>query len=111
MKDQDEGAASHRFLALGSQGRSRDFLPAPASVPQLLTVCGRGEPMPARPKVLGNGAVSRERPLSMAGRDYTAFKQSFFDIPVAQAEAKVEPHGMADDLNRKPVILVFRNAR
>ena len=58
MQDQGEGAASHRFLALGGQGRSRDFLPDLKPVPQLWMVCGRGEPMLARPKVLCNGTVS-----------------------------------------------------
>jgi hypothetical protein len=33
-------------------------------------------------------------------------KGQFFDIAVAQAEAKVEPDAMADDLGREAVVLV-----
>jgi hypothetical protein len=35
-----------------------------------------------------------------------AGKQQIFDIPVAEAEPVVQPHTMADDLDRKAIILV-----
>ena len=38
--------------------------------------------------------------------DYTAFKQDLFHIAEAQAEAKVQPHGVADDLHRETMVLV-----
>jgi hypothetical protein len=38
--------------------------------------------------------------------DYTAFKQEFFNIAEAQAEPKVQPHGVADDLDRETMVLV-----
>jgi hypothetical protein len=46
MQAQGEGAASQRFLALGGQGRSRDFLLEVKSVLHFLTIAGRGKPMP-----------------------------------------------------------------
>src|SRR5215471_17203887 len=45
------------------------------------------------------------------GHDYAAFKEELFHIAEAQAEPKVQPHRMADDLNRKSVILIFRDGR
>jgi hypothetical protein len=41
-----------------------------------------------------------------ARRISLAATEQFFDIPIADAEPKVEPHGMADDLNRKAVMFV-----
>jgi hypothetical protein len=43
--------------------------------------------------------------------DHAAFKQQFFDIPEAQAETKVEPDGVANDLDRKAVVLIARGWR
>ena len=40
--------------------------------------------------------------------DYTAFKQSLLDITEAQAEPKVQPYRVADDLYREAMILVSR---
>ena len=44
-------------------------------------------------------------PDSFVRHDHSAFKQQLFDIPKAQAEPEVEPDGVADDLDRKAVIL------
>jgi hypothetical protein len=35
------------------------------------------------------------------------FTQELFDIAEAQTKPKVQPHGVADDLDRKAVILIF----
>ena len=42
----------------------------------------------------------------LIGYDYATFKEKFFHITEAEAEAKVQPHGMADDFHRKAVILI-----
>ena len=36
----------------------------------------------------------------------TAGKQQFFDIAIAEAEPEIEPHRVADDLNRKAMVLI-----
>jgi len=68
MQDQGEGAASHRFLALGGQGRSRDCLPALESVLQLLTIGGRSKPMPARTEMLRDRTIGGEKSLGVPRR-------------------------------------------
>ena len=42
---------------------------------------------------------------------YTSLQPYFFHVTEAQAEPKVQPHGMGDDLNRTSVILMFRGGR
>jgi len=49
-------------------------------------------------------------PNRFIGYHYAAFEQYFFHIAEAQAEAKVQPHGVADDFDRKPMMLVFRGS-
>src|SRR5712692_9772394 len=41
------------------------------------------------------------------GHDHAAFTQQLFDIAEAQAEPEVQPYRVADDFDRKPVILIF----
>jgi hypothetical protein len=36
----------------------------------------------------------------------TAFSHELFDIPIAQAEAKVEPDAVADNLCREPLAFI-----
>jgi len=40
---------------------------------------------------------------------HTTFEQELFDISEAEAEAKVQPHGVADDLGRKTVVFTARD--
>jgi hypothetical protein len=40
--------------------------------------------------------------------DDATLQEQFLDIAEAQTEAKVQPHVVANDLDRKPVILIFR---
>jgi len=40
--------------------------------------------------------------------DHSAFQQQLFHITEAQAEPKIQPHGVADDLCRKPMVLIAR---
>jgi hypothetical protein len=47
----------------------------------------------------------------LIGYNYATFQQQLFDIPEAQAEAKVQPYGVADDLDGKSVILLFGSGR
>ena len=55
--------------------------------------------------------MSREAQHPPVGYNDAPFKQSFFDITKAQAKPKVEPHGVAEDRDRNPGILVFCHAR
>src|SRR5262245_33244193 len=70
-------------------------------------------PFVARPgtaatKLIGILLAKLATPLanSFIGYDYASFKQQLFDIAKAEAEAKVQPHRVADDLDRKPVYLM-----
>ena len=40
------------------------------------------------------------------GHHNAAFGQDQLDVTQAQAEDVIQPHGMADDLNRKPVPVI-----
>ena len=42
----------------------------------------------------------------LIGYNHPAFQQQLFDIPEAQAEAKVQPYRVTNDLHRKAVILI-----
>src|SRR5262252_3512026 len=37
---------------------------------------------------------------------HTTNKEEFFDVPIAEAEAIVQPHSMANDLCGKPMVFV-----
>jgi hypothetical protein len=50
-------------------------------------------------------------PHRFIGHDHSAFQQQFFHITKAEAEPKIQPHSVADDLHRKAMVLVFRKAR
>jgi hypothetical protein len=41
------------------------------------------------------------------GQDDAAFGHDFFNVPVAEAKAKVRPDTMADNLGREPMTLVW----
>jgi hypothetical protein len=43
--------------------------------------------------------------------DHATFQQEFFDIAEAEAEAKVQPHGVANNFDRKAMILIFEGSR
>jgi hypothetical protein len=42
----------------------------------------------------------------LIGHDDSAFKQELFDIAKAQAEPKVQPHGVANDFRGKTMVLI-----
>jgi hypothetical protein len=46
----------------------------------------------------------------LIGRNHTSLKRELFHIPEAQAKSEVVPHGVADDLYRKAVVLIVRGA-
>src|SRR5262249_54150127 len=50
---------------LGGPLRACHFGPTRESLPHLLTIVGCGQQMPSRSKVLGNGAVGRQKTLGM----------------------------------------------
>ena len=43
---------------------------------------------------------------SLIGHPHTAFEQQLFDIAVAEAEPRGEPHAVADDFGREAIVLV-----
>jgi hypothetical protein len=43
----------------------------------------------------------------LIGDLYTTFRQEFFHITKTEAEAKVQLHGVADDLHGKTMVLIF----
>src|SRR5215831_10281178 len=45
-------------------------------------------------------------PKRFIGHDDATSEQELFHVPVAQAETVVEPHAMADNLSRKPMMFV-----
>jgi len=49
-------------------------------------------------------------PHRFRGHAHAAVKSYFFPSAKAQAEAKVQPHGVAKELDRTPLILVFRGS-
>jgi hypothetical protein len=63
-------------------------------------------------ELIGIGSPKLAAPLAdgFIRHDHPAGEQEFFDITVAQAEAVIEPHAMADAFYRKAVVLVtFRS--
>ena len=71
-------------------------------------------PLVARPGTATTELVSIRLPACatplahrLIGHDHSALYQQLFHIAKAQAEPEGEPHGVADDLDGKPVILIF----
>jgi hypothetical protein len=67
-------------------------------------------PWTATPELVGVLLAKLATPLAdrFIRHDDSTFQEQFLDIAETQAEAKVQPHGVANDLDRKPVILIFR---
>jgi hypothetical protein len=53
-----------------------------------------------------NPVTSRQLAHGFVRQHDTAFHHQLFDVPLAQAEAEVQPHTVADDLPRKSVAFV-----
>jgi hypothetical protein len=45
-------------------------------------------------------------PHGFIGQGNAAFGHQLFDVPVAEAEAEIQPHTVADDFDREPVALI-----
>jgi hypothetical protein len=56
---------------------------------------------------IGLPKLSTPIPHRFIGQDDAAFGHELFDVPVAEAKAKVEPDTMADNLCREPMTLVW----
>jgi hypothetical protein len=65
-------------------------------------------PGPAASELMGIRLSEFPAPLPdrLVGDDDSTGEQQLFDIAVAEAEAKVQPDAMADDLGRKPMVCV-----
>jgi hypothetical protein len=65
---------------------------------------------PPMPEFIRIGLTELAAPLpdGFIGHDNPTGEQEFFDIPVAEAEAEIQPHRVADDFRWKPVVLVGR---
>ena len=95
---------------------ARDFVPKVKSLSHFLTVLEKH--LVQVPLVTGPGTPTTEligivlakfaAPLAngLIGHDHTTFEQQFFDIAEAQAEAEVQPHGVADNFSRKAMVLI-----
>src|SRR5215813_531859 len=70
----------------------------------LITRPGTATPEPVRIRL---AKLATPLPNRFIGHAHAAFQQYFFHIAEAEAEAKVQPHRVADDFDRKPVILIF----
>jgi hypothetical protein len=62
----------------------------------------------ATPELIGIRLTKFAAPLPhrLIGHGHPTFQQELFDIPEAQTESKVQPHGVADDLNGKTIVLI-----
>jgi len=60
------------------------------------------------PQPLGIGSAKLVRPIAngFVSHDNPAFGHHLFDISVAQAEAKIQPDAVADDLGREPATVI-----
>ena len=65
-------------------------------------------PGTSAPELIGIRLAKLPAPLpdGLIGHDDATGEQELFHIAVAEAEPEIEPDAMADDLSRKPVILV-----
>ena len=72
---------------------------------QMPFVAGSGTPAP---ELIGIGLPELPAPFAdgFIGHDDPTGEQQLFDVAIAEAEAEIEPHRMADDLGREPVVLV-----
>jgi hypothetical protein len=68
-------------------------------------VAGPGAP-PA--KLIGIGLAKLPTPIAhgLVGQQDATFRHQLFDIPVAQAKAKIQPHAAADDLCWEAMALI-----
>ncbi len=67
-------------------------------------------PAPARPRPttsklasIENAELDDPAPDSLIGHVEAALSQQVFDVPIAERETQVEPHGPLDDVGWKPV--------
>src|SRR5262245_48272851 len=65
-------------------------------------------PRPSTTQLIGIVLAKLAAPLAdgLIGHDHAPFKEEFFHITQTQAEAKVQPHSVTDDLNGKAVVLI-----
>jgi hypothetical protein len=64
---------------------------------------------PSAPELIGTGLPKLPAPFldRFIRHGYTKHEQPFLDITVAEAEPEIEPDGVADDLDREAVVLVW----
>jgi len=66
---------------------------------------GRGGAKPLQPPCDLRSKLDRPAANGLIANVNPSGREKLFNVPKAQAEAKVEPHGVADDLRRKAVAL------
>jgi hypothetical protein len=87
--------------------------------PQIVTLTVDGEedlvqvpfgsgPGPTAPQLIGIGLPELVTPLAdrFIHHGDTTVEQQLFDIAITQTESEVEPHSLADNLNREAMILI-----
>jgi hypothetical protein len=74
----------------------------------LIEVPHVARPRAPAPELIGIGLAEFPTPFMerLLGDDDAAREQEFFDIPVAEAEAEVQPHTVAEDLRRKTTTFI-----
>ena len=82
---------------------------AVAGQKHLVPVPRVARPGPAASELMGIRLSERAAPLPdrLGGDEDAAGEQQIFDVPVAEAEAEVEPDAVANDLGRKPLVCVW----
>jgi hypothetical protein len=85
-------------IVLFAVDAENDFIEVPritrsgAAVPSLVRVC-----LPERPAPVAHCFI---------GEDHAACRHELFDIAVAEAEAKIQPHAVTDDLGREAMAFI-----
>jgi hypothetical protein len=64
----------------------------------------------AIPQLFGKGGTEFPAPLAhgFVTANHPAISQEFFDIPEAETEAVIEPHGVRDNIGREAVTSIRR---
>jgi hypothetical protein len=56
---------------------------------------------------IGLSELPAPRAHRFIGEDHAALGHELFDVPIAQAEAEIQPHTVADDFGREPMALIL----
>jgi hypothetical protein len=111
VRDADDATTANRRTLADRKGRARRAVCALGCPREWFGLGGQGGSAARRPTAVPGRARDGEKlPAPLAtrgvGEDDSAFPEYLFDVAKAEAEPKVQPHRVADDLDRKAVILI-----